>query len=147
MVIFSPAFSILYLFLSFCQYTIKILRIEQGFFLELIINGYKNSKRRFIMAVQRISLTAPTFKAQPPKPSEEPEPQAKCDTCQRFIGKRCDYFQRPTQGNFNRCWCHSFYKPNITQYYISPSQEQLNRWIEESEKADKDREKKVKLPC
>ena len=56
------------------------------------------------MAVQRISLTTPTFKAQQPPQPEQPTPQQRCETCHRWYNKQCSFFDRPTQGDYNKCY-------------------------------------------
>lgn len=48
-----------------------------------------------------------------------PIPKYYCRSCNRCINKRCSFFDRYVEPDYNKCFNHSDYKPTVTKY-VSP---------------------------
>ena len=61
--------------------------------------------------------------------AQEKEPTARCKTCKRWIDKQCQFYNRRTEGNYNRCCNHTNYNPDLTKKYVSPPEYILNEYM------------------
>lgn len=60
-------------------------------------------------------------------------PKETCSTCTTCIDSTCSFFGRRVEPDYNRCFNHSKYKPVKNSKYVSPPQEQFDKWEREEQ--------------
>ena len=71
------------------------------------------------------------------KRKKDDVPKGTCNTCKRWIAKQCQFYNRRTEGDYNKCWNHSLYNPKLSQKYVSPPLSMLREFIRQQERYEK----------